>query len=167
MKAEFTARTITNARIYKDFYRFYYKITWKRIRIAGTAIGSVLVFFALAFIFTQSLIPGIVCAWIGIVLIIYPRNAYRRQAREEKGNSYEMRFRFGEDIMEESYHGNKTSYGYDEIKAVYAGGKYVYVFTSDSQAAVLLREDIKGGTADELLEFLRGKIGKDKVKRIK
>ena len=154
----YTVTTKTNPMLYKEFFRMYYKENLKTMRIITTISGIVLIILA-AFIFANDLGPvwAFLSAWIGAVLLVYPRNAFRKPYRQMKGNIAETKFDFFEDYMTEKCAGQKEKYSYSDMDKIIEKGQYIYLFHDKNSVSVIDKTDMKDDGAKSLAKFLKSK----------
>ncbi len=161
----YTVTTKTNPMLYKEFFRMYYKETLKTMRIITTIIGIILIILALFLFFNNlGMVWAFLSAWIGAVLLVYPRNAFRKPYRQMKNNIAETRFDFFEDYMTEKCAGQKEQYSYSDMYKIIEKGQYIYLFHDKNSVSVIDKTDMKDGGAKKLAEFLKTKA-KYKVKK--
>ena len=154
----YTVTTVTNPALYREFFRMYYKETLKTMRIATTIIGVLLVVLAVnIFINDFGLVWALLCAWVGAVLLVYPRNAFRKPYRKMKGNIAQTRFDFFEDYMTEKAAGQKERYEYADMYKTIETGKYIYLFHEKNSVSVVDKSDMAEEDAKGLSNFLKSK----------
>ena len=153
------ASTITTPEMYKEFFKSYYKEKMRVFVAVATVIGAVLIAFGLysatlpANIFMTS---APVAA--GIVLIIYPRFAYRRPYKSAKDNKIKMSFEFYKDRFKEITESAEEFYSYPDMKKVRQTENYIYIFHSAESASVVDKSNIKLLSPDELYSMLESAI---------
>lgn len=153
-----SAHTETNPSLMKNFLRTYYGERYKTLSLAMLVIAIVL-FFAAAAIYYNGfgLMWAAICVWIGAVMIIYPRNAYRKPYKKMKNTRVTTYFDFYENSMTERSGGKLENYKYSEIYKTLETNQYFYIFHSPENVSILEKKDISLGSADELRLLLKSK----------
>lgn len=151
-----SAHTETNPVLYKNFFRTYYSEKLKTVKII-TLIVAVILFVAALYLYYNGaplMWPGI-CLWIGLVLIIYPRNAYRKPYRKVKDTRVTTHFDFYSDSMTERSGGNEESFKYSDVYKTIETNQYFYIFHTPESASVVEKSNINFGDADRLRTILK------------
>ena len=156
-----TGRTTTSPALYRELYRIFYRENWRVIRIVLTVL-SIPCFIAglYAYELELGMIYTVIPIAAGIVFIIYPRNAYRRPAKQMKGVTQTMSFEFYEDEMREKSGGESQTIKYKDIYMVAETPKYFFIFDSRRTASALEKDGIKTGDAQILKALLKNKCRK-------
>ncbi len=153
-----SGHTETNPAILKDFFRTYYSERYKNVKIVTLVIAVILLIAAAALYYRGfGLIYPFICVWAGAVLIIYPRNMYRRPYKRMKDTRVTTYFDFYADRMTERSGGNTETYKYSEIYKTMETLQYFYIFHSPENVSILEKKDITLGNADILRELLKAK----------
>ena len=158
-KALYKAVTEMNPLIYKDFYKFYFKKHYRAFNIVSTAI-SVLLFALTAYFYVMNfgLMWTLIALWIAIVLLIYPRLAYRRVAKRASKSRQTTRFRFYQDHVTEKTNGEETDYNYSELKEVWESKKYLFIFHSEDSVSIVVKSEVPDNGAEGLGALLRSNV---------
>lgn len=153
-----TAVTETNPTLYKCFFRTYYKEKLKAANMI-TLILAIILFIAAAYLYYNGfplMWPGI-CVWIGLILIVYPRNMFRRSYRKMKDTRMTIYFDFYDDHMTERSGGKSEDFKYSDIYKTIETNRYFYIFHSPENASVVEKSGIKSGDADKLRNLIKSK----------
>lgn len=156
----FAAKTEFNEKVYKDFFKFYYRQKWKAMRIVTTVVGILALLPAYYFSRTDQLGGAVPCLWLAAFLIIYPRNAYRRPYRRMRSDRSLVRFDFYDDYFVEKSSQKEQKVTYESLHRVYETPKYFYVFSDTSNVNVVLKDGITLGDAAGLRGFLKQRLDK-------
>ncbi len=154
----FKVLSISDQRMTKDMLKFYYAVKYRIPRLLLTVAAVLLLIFAFRLLSLDSTISGLVAAWAGVMLLVYPRLLYRRPYKQMKGLSQRVKYEFGDDSFCDIHSGEKSEYLYSQLAAVYELPLYIYLVSEDYEIAALRKEDI-----DELsafTAFLKEKAGK-------
>lgn len=151
-----SAHTETNPVLYKNFFRTYYSEKLKTVKIF-TMIIAIILFAAALYLYYSGaplIWPGL-CVWIGLLMIIYPRNTYRRPYRKMKNMRVTTYFDFYGDSMTERSGGKAESFKYSDIYKTIETNQYFYIFHTPDSASVIEKKDINHGDADGLRTLLK------------
>lgn len=160
----FGGKTVTNPKLLKALYKIYYRESWKTIRIILTIVGAALIAVGLAAYAKQlPLMYAFIPAWIGAVMLIYPRNAYRRPYKAAKNEQSSVFFAFYEDEMSEKADGSLQKFRYDDMYEVIETPQCFYFFHTRQGVSVLEKSGINRGTAEGLAAMLKLKVKKYKI----
>lgn len=161
-----SGRTSTSPRLYKALYQTYYKETMKIARIVLTIL-SVPCFIAAMYFYTKGMnnMYMVISLWLGLIFVVYPRNAYRRPYKRAMNESVSIHYTFYEEEMKEKVNGKAAVYAYDSLRCVIEAPGYFYFFHTKRDVSVLEKSEIIDGTPQELSELLRGKVKKYKVQK--
>lgn len=153
-----SARTETNTAMLKNFFRMYYSERYKTVK-AVTLVAAIVLFImaAAAYYNGYALIITVICVWLGLLLTVYPRNAYRRSYKREKNTKTVTHFDFYEDFMTERSGGKTEKFRYSELYKIIETNKYIYIYHSPETASIIEKNDISFGSADEITELLKAK----------
>ena len=162
-KALYKAVTEMNPLIYKDFYRFYFKKHYRTFNIVSTVI-SIIAFAVAAYFYVMKfgMMWTLIALWIAIVLLIYPRLAYRRPAKRASKSRQTTRFRFYSDRVTEKTNGEETDYSYSELKEVWESKKYLFIFHSEDSVSIVVKSEVPDNSAEGLCTLLRSNAAKYK-----
>lgn len=157
-------KTVTNPKLLKDLYRVYYRESWKTARIILTIVGVVLLFVAFA-AYTQAMpiIYIFIPAWIGAVMLIYPRNAYRKPYKAAKDEQSTVFFGFYDSEMREKADGSVRKFRYDTMYEIVETPLYFFFFHTKRDVSILEKDGINRGTAEGLAAILKMRVNKYKV----
>lgn len=156
----FAARTVFNEKVYKDFFKFYYRQRWKTARVITTVLGVLALLPAYYFLRTDRLVWGVLCLWLTAFLIVYPRNAYRRPYRRMRSDRSAVRFDFYEDHFVEKSSQKEQSISYESLFRVYETSKYFYLFSDPRNASVIVKDAVTLGDAAGLRALLKQRLEK-------
>ncbi len=153
-----SARTETNPILLKNFYRTYYSEKYRTVKIV-TLIIAVILFLAAAALYYNGfgLIYPFILVWAGAVMIIYPRNAYRKPYKSMKNTRTVTHFDFYPDSMTERSGSGTETFRYGDIYRVIETNQYFYIFHSPDTASVVEKSNISYGSADEVREIFKAK----------
>ncbi len=153
-----SGHTETSPAILKDFFRTYYSERYKAVKIV-TLVIAVILFIGAAALYYRGFgtIYTFICVWAGAVLIIYPRNMYRRPYKNMKDTRVTTYFDFYDGCMTERAGGNTETYKYSEIYKTMETPRYFYIFHSPENVSILEKKDIAFGSEDILRELLKAK----------
>ena len=153
------ASTVTTPEMYKEFYKSYYKEKMRVFLIVATVIGAALIAFGLysTTVFLNIYVSSATIA-AGIVLIIYPRFAYRRPYKSVKDNKIKMSFEFYKDRFREITESAEEFHFYSDMKKVSQTGNYIYIFHTAESASVVDKSQIKLLSPDELYSMLESAV---------
>lgn len=153
-----SASTETNPMLYKNFFRMYYNEKLAAVKVVTLIIAIIMFVAALYFYYSDfPLIWTGVFMWIGLLLIIYPRNAYRKPYRRMKNERVTTYFDFYADSMTERSGGSSESFKYSDIYRTIETNQYFYIFHTPESASVVEKSDINLGDADGLRALLKSK----------
>jgi len=159
-----SGRTITNPQLLKELYKIFYKENYRHVRIITTIIGAAAIAAAVMMFGNNMPIPYILIAlWIGLFMLIYPRNMYRtpyKRAKNEKGT---MLFTFYDTYMKERTNGETKEYRYADMDKMIESPQYLYFFHTKRDVSVLEKSEICGNTAEGLIAVLKMRVNKYKV----
>lgn len=153
-----SAHTETNPSLLKNFFKTYYSEKYKTTKTV-TLILAVILFAAAAALYYNGfgLIFPALCVWAGLMMIIYPRMAYRKPYKRIKDMRTTTYFDFYEDAMTERSGGKSENFNYGDIYMILETNQYFYIFHSPENASVLEKKDISVGNADMLRDILKTK----------
>lgn len=156
-----TGKTTTSQALYRELYRVFYKENWKVLRIVLTIL-SIPCFIAglYTYEFEHGTIYTVIPIAMGLVFIIYPRNAYRRPAKQMKGITQTMTFEFYEDELREKSSGESQTFKYKDIHMIVETPKYFFIFNTRRTASALEKSGIKTGDVQTLKNLLKNKCKK-------
>lgn len=161
-----SGRTTTSPTLYKELYRTYYRENWKAARIILTVISIPFFLYAIELYNAgKNNIDMAIVLWVALVLVIYPRNAFRRAYKKVQNDVVSVHFTFYGNEMKEKTGGKATVYAYDSILRVIDAPGYFYFFHTKRDVSVLEKDGIIDGTPEELSELLKSKVKKYKVKK--
>ncbi len=164
-KKMFSASTIMTPVIYREFYRLYYKERLRAFSITSAVIGIILIVVGIylnksGFGYVWSLIA----VWIGAVLIVYPRMAYRKPYRKARNQKQTTRFTFYETFVSEKTNSKSTDYSYDGLERVIETNKYIIIFHSMKSISIVDKAGVKEN-ADDLAAFLKERTVYKRIKK--
>lgn len=162
-KKLFSASTTMTPTIYKEFYKLYYKERLKVFNIIATIIGTILIAAGIylnkkGFGYVWSLIA----VWIGAVLIVYPRMAYRKPYKKARNQKQTTHFAFYDNFVTEKTNSQATDYNYDTLVRIIETRKYIMIFHSMESISIVDKANVKEN-ADELANFLKLKTAYKKA----
>lgn len=157
-------KTVTNPKLLKDLYKTYYHESWKAARIILTIAGAALLFLAFM-AYTQGLpvMYIFIPAWIGAVMLIYPRNAYRKPYKAAKDEQSVVFFGFYESEMREKTDGSVQRFRYDTMYEIIETPLYFFFFHTKRNVSILEKAGINRGTAEGLAAMLKMRVNKYKI----
>lgn len=157
-------RTDTNPENLKALYKVYYRESWKTARIILTIVGiALLVVGITAYLKHLPLVYAFVPVWIGAVMVIYPRNAYKKPYKEAKNEKSSIFFAFYDKGMTEKTDGSLQHFDYDTMHEVIETPKYFFFFHSRREVSILEKSGINRGTADGLASILEMRVKKYRI----
>ena len=157
-------KTITNPKLLKDLYKLYYREMWKTLRIILTIAGAALIAVGLAAYSRRlPLMYAFIPAWIGTVMIVYPRNAYKKPYKAARNEQSTVFFAFYEDEMSEKTDGSLQKFRYDELHEIIETSQYFYFFHTKRSVSVLEKSGINRGSSEGLAAMLKFKVKKYKI----
>ncbi len=164
-KKLFGASTTMTPDIYKEFYRLYYRERLKVFSIIAALAGVILIAGGIylnrkGFGYVWSLIA----VWIGAVLIIYPRVAYRKPYKKSKDHKQTTHFAFYEDFVAEKTNSKGADYKYAELEQVIETDKYIMIFHDMNSISIVDKKNVKGNI-EELSEFLKVRTAYRRIKK--
>lgn len=153
-----SGHTETTPLLLKNFFRTYYSEKYKTVKTV-TLILAVILFIAAAALYYNGfgLIFPALCVWAGLMMIVYPRMAYRKPYKQMKDMKTTTYFDFYEDEMTERSGGKSESFKYGDIYKTLETNQYFYIFHSPQSASVLEKKDISVGNAEMLSNILKSK----------
>lgn len=160
----FSASTTMTPVIYKEFYKLYYKERLKAFNIISAMVGVILI--AVGIILNKKgfgIVWSLISVWIGAVLLIYPRMAYRKPYKRAKDQKQTTHFSFYETFVSEKTNSKGTDYSYKDFERVIEKGKYLMIFHNMESVSIVDKENVKGN-AEELCEFLKARTTYKKIK---
>lgn len=153
-----SCRTETNPALLKSFFKTYYSEKYKAVNTAIRVIAVILLVAAAAAYYNGlPLAAPIICAWLGLFLIIYPSNAYRRPYKAAKNKKSVTHFDFYEDCMTERGGSGTEKFKYSDIYKTIETNRYFYIYHSPDTASVVEKDNISFGSADAIGEILKAK----------
>ena len=157
-------KTVTNPKLLKDLYKTYYRESWKTVRIILTIVGVALLVLAFM-VYTQGfpVVYIFIPAWIGAVMLIYPRNAYRRPYKAAKDEQSTVFFGFYDSEIREKADGSVQKFRYDAMYEIIETPQYFYFFHTKRNVSVLEKAGINRGTAEGLAAILKMRVNKYKI----
>lgn len=157
-------KTVTNPRLLKDLYKTYYRESWKAARIILTIVGAVLLLAAVMVCSAgMPLMYAFIPAWIGAVMIIYPRNAYRKPYKAAKNEQSTVFFSFYESEMREKTDGSVMKFRYDTMYEIVETPLYFFFFHTKRDVSILEKSGINRGTAEGLAAMLKMRVNRYKI----
>lgn len=158
-----SGKTTTNPRLLKELYRTYYRESWRFIRIILTIL-SIPCFFLGLYFYTYGFgrLYTIISVWLGLIFIIYPRNAFRRPYKQVKNDVSTVFFTFYENEMKEKTDGKAQKFRYDKMHKIIETPQYFYFFHSKNDVSVLDKKEINDGTAEDIAVLLKNHAAKYK-----
>lgn len=152
------ARTETNPALLKNFYRTYYDERFRTLRIILLVIAVVL-FLAAAAVYYNGfgIMWTVIFLWLGLLFVIYPRNAYRKPYKKAKDTKTVTHFDFYAEYMSERSNGVSERFRYGDIYRTMETNQYFYIFHSPDSVSVVEKKDISFGSAEEICELLKSK----------
>lgn len=160
----YSAVTEMNSVIYRDFYKIYYKERLKTFNIISAVIGIALILLGVYFNNNGfGLVWSLIAVWIGAVLLVYPRMAYKKPYKRAKGQKQTTRFAFYEGCVAEKIHGETTEYKYADLLQIIETNKYFLIFHTMESISIVDKSNMSCNT-ETMSEFLKTKA---KYKRIK
>lgn len=159
----YTAVTQMTPAVYKDFYKIYYR---ERLRVYTmiTAVIGVLLIAAGLYIYNKEfgIMWAVLAVWIGAVLLVYPRVAYKKPYKRARNSSLTTRFIFYEDYVSERTNSVTTDYSYSSLLKVLETSRYIFIFHSMESVSIVVKSGVKENT-DELCRFLSQKTSYKKI----
>lgn len=153
-----SCRTETNPALLKSFFKTHYSEKYRAVNIITRVIAVILLVAAAAAYYNGLPIAAVViCAWLGLFLIVYPSNAYRRPYKAAKNNKAVTHFEFYKDYMTERGSGSTEKFKYSDIYKTIETSRYFYIYHSPDTASVVEKDNISFGTADAIGELLKSK----------
>lgn len=153
-----SGHTETNPVLLKNFFRTYYGERYKTAKTVMLIAAIALLFAAAALYYNGfGIAYALICAWPGVLLIVYPRNMYRRIYKKMKDMRTATYFDFYENHMTERSGGKSESFKYSDIYKTMETNQYFYIFHSAENASVLEKKDITLGSAEDLQSLLSAK----------
>lgn len=153
------AKTTTNPKLYKEFFKSYYKEKTKTLVMITSVIGVLAILFSMyAFAVIKNIFTVTIPLAAGIMLIIYPRFSYRRPYNSAKKNKITTTFEFYDDRLVEINKASRDSYKYSELMKVTETDDYFYIYHSAESASVVDKSNIRLCTEAELRDFLKTKL---------
>lgn len=153
------AKTTTNPKLYRDFFKMYYKEKTKTLTFVTTVIGACLTATGLwSYVNRASIITCAILIAGGVMLMIYPRFVYKRPYNSVKDNVITTTFEFYNDRMVEINDASREEYLYSELLKVWETEDYFYIYHTPENASVVDKTGIKKGTPEELKALLNGKV---------
>lgn len=160
----YSAVTEMNPVIYRDFYKIYYKERLKLFNIIATVIGIALILLGVYLNNSGfGLVWTLIAVWIGAVLLVYPRMAYKKPYKSAKGQKQTTRFAFYETCVAEKMHGETTEYKYADLLQIIETNKYFLIFHTMESISIVDKSNMSCST-EAMSAFLKTKA---KYKRIK
>lgn len=161
-----SGRTTTSPKLYKELYRTYYHENWRAARIIMTILAIPFFLCALELYNAgKNNIDMVIVLWVAVILVIYPRNVFRRAYKKVQNDVVSIHFTFYQTEMKEKTGGKATVYPYEDMLKVIDAPGYFYFFHTKCDVSVLEKNEIIDGTAQELAELLKSKVKKYKVKK--
>lgn len=150
------AKTTTTPKIYRDFFKSYYKDK-NKLLVKITTVIAVLIMIAsiILFMLGYGILIAAAVLSAGIVLSIYPRFSYRRPYKAVKDTKLTTTFEFYENKMAEKNSDSKDSYKYRSIKKVWETPEYFYIFHSKEKASVIVKDKFSTGTPEDVANLFR------------
>ncbi len=147
---------------YKNFFKYYYDRRYKTMRIILTVIAAGAALCAVYLFIMKNQTAALVLLWVAAMLYIYPRNAYRSQARKmKKTPSAASNLTFTAESVSENRSGQKKTYIYSELYDVWESAGYFYIFCSEENALIVpkdrFRDDAERDTVRAWLGLDGGK----------
>ncbi|MDO5399205.1 MAG: YcxB family protein [bacterium] len=157
-------KTVTNPKLLKDLYKTYYSELWKTARIILTIVGTALLILAvMAYTAELPVMYMFIPTWIGAVMIIYPRNAYRKPYKAAKNEQSTVFFSFYDSEMREKTDGSVLKFRYDTMYEIIETPLYFFFFHTKRDVSILEKEGINRGTAEGLSAMLKMRVNKYKT----
>lgn len=153
-----SAKTETNPTLYKNFFRTYYSEKLKIAKIVMLIIAIALILTAMKLYYSGfALMYPIILVWLGLFLIVYPYNIYRKPYRKMKDTKITSHFDFYENYMTEHSGGETKTHKYGDILRTLETGQYFYIFYTAQNASLVEKSNITLGNADILRSLLKSK----------
>lgn len=153
------AKTTTTPKLYLDFFKSYYKEKTKVLVAVTTVIGVIAVLTGMYGGANHwNIFACAVPVSAGVMLIIYPRFAYKRPYNSVKNNKITTHFEFYDDKMVEIGDASREEYEYSSLLSVWETDGYFYIYHTKENASVVDKNGIIAATADELRELLKSKV---------
>lgn len=127
----------TSDKIYKEFFKVYYREKFKTASIL-MIIAAVILFVGALYSYynLQNNIAAFFCVWIGIFMIVYPKLAYRKPYKAMKNKSITSHFVFDDEGISEKSGDKIYKCKYENIKKVIeTHSLYVFIY-NDENASV-------------------------------
>lgn len=160
----YSAVTEMNPVIYRDFYKIYYKERLKMFNIISAVIGIALILLGVYFNNNGfGLFWSLIAVWIGAVLLVYPRMAYKKPYKRARSQKQTTRFAFYETCVAEKIHGETTEYKYEDLLQIIETNKYFLIFHTMESISIVDKSNMSCNT-ETMSEFLKTQA---KYKRIK
>lgn len=159
----FTALTQMTPAIYKDFYKIYYRERLRVFTVITAVIGIALIALGV-YIYKQEfgIMWSLIAVWLGAVLLVYPRFAYKKPYKRARGSKLSTRFAFYEDYISERTDSVTTDYSYHSLLKVLETSKYLLIFHSPESVSIVDKSSVKEG-ADGLCRLLSSKTKYKKI----
>lgn len=153
-----SGRTSTYPNLMRSLYKMYYRESWRTARIVLTIIAAVLIVFGIySLIIGMSPVVMFIALWAALIMIIYPRNAYRRAYKKSKDEKISAYFAFYEDRMKEKISGEVKYYNYRDMYCVVETPLYMFFFHTKRDVSVLEKSGINDGSAEEIARIIKRK----------
>lgn len=138
---------------FMDFFKLYYREKAKAARYIMLAAAVLLLVTALySYIVRNNIIAALVCIWLGVFLIVYPRRMYRKPYKAVKGKMMTSKFTFTDDALTEKAGKESIEKKYSDIQKVIETDKYFVFFYEGQNASVLCKRFM----AESDIQALRG-----------
>lgn len=160
-----SAKTETSPVLYKNFFRTYYAEKMKTAKIVMFIIAILLILAAMKLYYSGSaLMYPIILVWLGLFLIVYPFNMYRKPYRKMRDIKITSHFDFYDDYMTEHSGGKTETHKYGDILRTLETGQYFYIFYTAENASLVEKSNITMGNEDILRSLLKSKTNYKKKK---
>lgn len=159
----YTAFTQMTPAVYKDFYKIYYRERLRVFTIITAVIGILLIALGV-YIYKKEfgIMWSVIAVWIGAVLLVYPRSAYKKPYKRAKDAKLTTRFAFYEDYVSERTDSVTTDYSYNSLLKVLETNKYILIFHLQESVSIVEKKSVKEG-ADGLCRLLSSKVKYRKI----
>lgn len=161
----YSAVTHTTPVVYRDFYKIYYRERLKAFSVVSAVIAAALILGA-AYLYYNKFPPVwcFIALWIGAVLLVYPRMAYRKPYKRAKDIKQTTHFAFYETYVAEKTNSESTNYNYADLMKVIETNSYFLIFHNINSVSIVTKENVKEGS-DGLAKLLKGKTEYKRIKR--
>ncbi len=130
----------------------------KTAKIIMLIIAIIAILAAMKLYYSGSaLMYPIILVWLGLFLIVYPFNMYRKPYRKMRDIKITSHFDFYDDYMTEHSGGKTETHKYGDILKTLETRQYFYIFYTADNACAVEKNNITFGSADILRQILKNK----------